>query len=691
MDGGTEVTTRAANADPLLQPFRIKGLLLRNRVMSTSHAIALHEKARPTLRYQLYHEEKAKGGIALTMFGGSSNVAPDSATVFGQLHVGHDDVIPYFQEFSARIHAHGAALMCQITHLGGRTHWRADHWLPVLAPSRSREKLHRAIAKEMDEQDIDRVVHAFGQAARRCREGGLDGLEVMASGHLLGQFWSRRINRRADAYGGSLENRCRFGLRVFEEIRRQAGPDFVVGLRMSMGLFGEQGLSAADEEENAEIHRIARIYARSGLIDFLNLNFSRNDTEIGLARAMPGMEVPVAPYLHKVAAFREGLDLPVFHACRVIDVASARYAVREGIVDMIGMTREHIADPHIVNKIRRGEEDRIRPCVGATYCSWHTRCIHNPSTGQEARYPHEIAPAPERKKVVVVGAGPGGLEAARVSAERGHEVVVFEAASRPGGQLRLAARVPSRRDMSGIVDWRVAEAERLGVRFHFNTYADAGAVLVEAPDYVVVATGGTPDRLEDELPGAALCGTVTEAFEDPGRYAGTVLLFDGTGTINAASCAELLLDGPATRLVYVSPDRAALQETAGMSRPFQMRRLYEGGAEIIADHRLAAVRRQGNGLVATLANELTGAEREVGCDAVLLEHGTVPASELYDALRDISSNLGVTDVDAIAAGKPQPEVTNPEGRFLLHRVGDAVASRDAYAAILDAFRLCRDF
>jgi 2,4-dienoyl-CoA reductase-like NADH-dependent reductase (Old Yellow Enzyme family)/thioredoxin reductase len=676
-----------ASGDPLLQPFRIRHLTLRNRVMSTSHAIAFHDGARPTLRYQLYHAEKAKGGIGLTMFGGSSNIAPDSATVFGQLYVGNDDVIPHFRQFSERVHGHGSALMCQVTHLGGRTHWRADHWLPVLAPSRSREKLHRAIAKEMDRHDIERVVRAFGEAARRCREGGLDGLEVMASGHLVGQFWTSRINRRKDEYGGSLENRCRFGLRVFEEIRRQAGDDFLVGLRMSMGFFGEEGLSPEDADDAGEYQEIARLYDRSGLLDFMNLNYSRNDTELGLARAMPGMELPVAPYLSKVAEFRKALTLPVFHACRVIDVASARHAVREGIVDMIGMTREHIADPHLVAKIQAGQEDRIRPCVGAAYCSWHTRCIHNPSTGQEARYPHEIAPALVRRKVVVVGAGPGGLEAARVAAERGHEVVVFEAAPVAGGQLRLAALAPSRRDMIGIVDWRVGEAERLGVRFHYNIFADEDTILAERPDYVVLATGGVPDRLE-EMPGSELCLPVTEALADPARCQGTVLIFDGTGTIHAASAAEVLLRREVA-IVYASPDRAVLQETASMSRPLQLRQLYRGGARLLADHALIGVARASNRLLARLANELTGEVEELLCDTVLVEHGTVPTGELYEELRARAVNDGVTDVDALAAGRTQPFLPSAEG-FVLHRIGDAVASRDVYAAIFDAYRLCRE-
>src|SRR3954451_23475557 len=208
--------------DPLLQPFMLKHLRLRNRIMSTSHACGLEEGGMPTDRYQTYHEEKAKGGIALTMFGGSSNVAPDSPNIFRQLNVSTDAIIPHLQQFSERIHAHGAAIMCQITHLGRRGEPYASNWLPTIGPSPIRETLHRSFPKEMDEHDIGRVVKAYGAAARRCRDGGLDGIEVLGGGHLIGQFLSPKTNRRTDAFGGSRENRCRLGLMVFEEIRRQS-------------------------------------------------------------------------------------------------------------------------------------------------------------------------------------------------------------------------------------------------------------------------------------------------------------------------------------------------------------------------------------------------------------------------------------------------------------------------------------
>ena len=287
----------------------------------------------------------------------------------------------------------------------------------------------------MDQHDIARVIKAFGAAARRCKEGGLDGIETHAGGHLIGQFMSPKMNRRTDGFGGSLANRCRFGLMVHEEIRRQAGDHFLVGLRHVVDEHDQQGLSFDDCVETL------RLFERAGTIDFFNANYGRIDTEIALAvDSMPGMASPIAPWLTRIGQFKKQIRLPVFHAARISDIATARYAIREGLLDMVAMTRAHIADPHIVAKLQAGQEQRIRPCVGATHCQsqYRPHCVHNPSTGRELTLPHHVprSSGPPRK-VVVIGGGPAGLEAARVAGERGHHVVLFEAAPRLGGQVLM--------------------------------------------------------------------------------------------------------------------------------------------------------------------------------------------------------------------------------------------------------------
>jgi len=665
-------------ADPLLQPLEIRGVTIRNRVFSSAHACGTHSGTMPGLRFQRYHEEKAKGGIGLTMFGGSSNVAPDSPNVFEQLDVGTDEIVPYFAEFSARIHRHGAALMCQITHLGRRGDDAVGPWLPTIAPSRSREILHRCFAREMDRHDIARVVRAFGDAAKRCEDGGLDGIETMASGHLIGQFLGPDTNRRTDEFGGSIENRARFALMVHEEMRRRVGEGFAIGIRLSVDDDNPEGLSAADAVS------FAKILQREGTIDFFNANFGRIDTEIGLSeQCMPHMSMPLAPWLNPVGNFKRQVSLPVFHAARITDIATARHAVRAGLLDMAGMTRAHIADPQIVNKILRGEEERIRPCVGASHCRHkRPRCVHNPVTGAEMEFPQVIerSNTPGRR-VVVVGGGPAGLEATRVAAERGHRVTLFEAAPKLGGQVLLAAQSWWRKDLSGIIDWRAAELERLGAEVRTSAWAEAEDVLALDPDVVVVATGGAPDQ--DWLAGAEHCTSGWDLLSGAAGAGRDVLVWDGTGRQAAAIYADQLSRQGAT-VTYATADDTALAEAPSADRVVFRKHLASQGVALVLEERLVRVAREGNRLTATLRHELTGQDRILQADQVIAEHGTTPVDGLHHELRGRSRNDGVTDLDALLEGKAQP---GGKG-FELHRIGDAVSSRNIAAAVLDAYRLC---
>ena len=675
------------SSDPLLQPFRLGRLDLRNRILSTSHEPAYSENGLPKTRYRLYHEEKARGGIALTMIGGSSVVSPDSPPAFGNLHIWKDEIVPWFRQLADGVHGYGAAIMCQISHLGRRTSNYTGDWLPVLAPSPVREPAHRAFPKAIEAAEIRRIVGEYAAAAFRCREGGLDGVELECYGHLLDAFWTPRLNQRNDDYGGSLENRMRFGIEVFRAIRKAVGDDFVVGIRMSF----DEGVPGGLERDEAL--EIARHTIDAGRLDFVNVIRGRIDTDEALSGVIPIMGTPAGPHLEFVKSIRRELEVPVFHAARINDIATARYAVAEGCVDMVGMTRAHMADPHIAVKIARGEENRIRPCVGMGYCidriyeGGEALCIHNAATGREERLPHLVSRSDAGVlRVVVVGGGPAGLEAARVCAERGHRVILFEAFDEPGGQLRLAARIKRRREILGITDWLYSEVQHLQVDVRLGTLAERDEVLAEEPDVVIIATGGVPNTgfLGQ---GADLVSDTWVVLAGRASVSGDVLLFDDNGQHPGMACAEFIA-GAGARLEYVTPERTLAPDVGGMNYPAYFRVLDEHDVVLTLNRRLTGVRRQGNRLVATLYNEYSRRAVERHVDHVVVEHGTLPMDEVYDALKPDSINLGEVDNAALIACRPQSIVSNPDGRFRLFRVGDAAASRNIHSAIYDSLRLC---
>ena len=680
----------ATSSDPLLQPYRLKHLTLRNRIMSTAHEPNYTEDGMPKDRYRLYHLEKAKGGIALTMTAGSALVAEDSPAAFGNLHAYKDEIVPWLKRLADDCHEQGSAVMIQLTHLGRRTAWNHSDWLPVLAPSPVREPAHRAFPKEAEDWDLARIAKGYAAAAERMQAAGLDGIELECYGHLLDGFWSPATNLREDDYGGSLENRLRFTYRVLDAIRAAVGPDFIMGLRLVCDEDWERGLSREDGIE------IARRLVATGQIDFLNVIRGHIETDAALAGVIPVMGMRASPHLDFAGEVRQETRFPVFHAARIPDVATARHAVAEGKLDMVGMTRAHIADPHIVRKVAEGREEEIRPCVGATYCldriyeGHEALCIHNPATGREATMPHVVAKSDgPARKVVVVGAGPAGLEAARVSALRGHKVTLFEAADQPGGQIRLAARLSRRKELIGIVEWRMARLEDAGVAFRFNTLAEAGDVLAEEPDIAIVATGGLPNT--DVLDaGSELAVSSWDILSGDAKPAEEVLLYDDNGAHPGMSAAEVLAEAGA-RLEIVSPERFFAPEIGGLNHVQYARAFQDRGVAVTINTRLRKIARAGNKLAATLGSDYSDATSERLVDQVVIEHGSLPLDDVYFALKEGSRNRGEVDYRALIAGRPQAVATNPEGAYQLFRIGDAVSSRNIHAAIYDALRLCKDF
>jgi N-methyl-L-proline demethylase len=670
--------------DPLLQPFKLKHLTLRNRLMTSSHEPAYPEDGMPKGRYRAYHAERAKAGIALTMTAGSAAVAQDSPPVFNNILAYKDEVVRWMKLMVDECHDHGAAVMIQLTHLGRRTRWDKADWLPVVAPTHAREPAHRAFPKLIEDWDIARITSDFADAAERMKAAGVDGVEFESYGHLLSQFWSPMSNHLDNDYGGSLENRMRFSLDVLKAVRERVGPDFILGVRYVADELSPQGY---DKAEGIEISKILK---NSGFIDFLNVTQGHIDTDPGLTDNIPIMGMASAPHLNAAGEVRAATRFPVFHATRIQDVATARFAIESGKADMIGMTRAHMADPHIMRKILEKREHDIRPCVGANYCldriyqGAMALCIHNPSTGREETLPHDIPRAAKRRKVVIAGAGPGGVEAARVAAERGHEVIVFEAAGKAGGQILLTAQNPRRREMMGIIDWRVAQCEAKGVSFRYNTWATGEAVMAENPDVVIVATGGLP-HVEILSAGNDLVVSAWDIISGDVKPGTNVLIYDDAGDHAGLQAAEVIARAGG-KVEIMTRDRSFAPEVMAMNLVPYMRELQKRDVTFTVTYLLEAVKRSGNQLLAVIGSDYGGIAKQQLHDQIVVNHGTRPADDLYFELKPLSVNRGAVNYQRLIKGKPQEA---PKGGFALYRIGDAVAARNTHAAIYDANRLLR--
>ena len=674
--------------DPLLQPFMLKRLSLKNRIMMTSHEPAYPENGMPKERYLAYHLERAKAGVALTMTAGSATVSRDSPPVFNNILAYKDEVVPFLRDMADACHEHGCAVMLQLTHLGRRTGWNKGDWLPAVSPSHQREAAHRAFPKKLEGWDIDRIIGDYADAAERMYAAGLDGIELQAYGHLMDQFWSPLTNTLEAPYGGSLNNRIRFTLEVLQAIRDRVGERFIVGVRYTAD---EAYAGGINPSEGIEISKILR---DTGHVDFLNVIRGRINTDAALTDVIPIMGMKNSPHLDFAGAVREATGFPVFHGAKIPDVATARHAIADGKLDMVGMTRAHMADPHLVRKIMQGKEVDIRPCVGANYCldriyqAGDALCIHNAATGRELTMPHDIAKADVRKKVVIIGAGPGGLEAARVAAERGHQVVVLEAAAKPGGQIRLTAQTPRREDMMEIINWRMAQCQAKKVEFQFNTWAEAHDVKALNPDVVIVATGGMPDT-NVLASGNELAVSSWDILSGDAKFGKNVLIFDDAGDHPALQAAELLANSGA-KVEIMTPDRSFSPDVMAMNLVPYMRSLQDKDVTFTVTYRVASARRIVDQIELTLSSDYGSINKTRLVDQLVINHGTLPLDGLYFDLKHGASNQGELDHRAFIKGLPQTQVSNPEGSYQLFRIGDAVAARNTHAAIYDGLRLAKD-
>lgn len=571
----------------LFSPLRINALTLRNRIAFSPHTTGFAAQGGClTEREAAYQAARAHGGVALTVLG--TNVVHCSSTLdYGVLGNFDDSYIAGYKLVSDAVHTYGTKIFAQLNHQGG-TAVRKDSPPHLSAPSPFASYLHNDIPQEMDRALIQEIVRAFGDAAARCQRGGLDGVLIHAAhGYLLNQFLSPLTNHRTDEYGGSLENRMRALVEVLGSVRGATGADYPVGVRLSVDEYVPGGLRL-----DASLEIATRLEA-SGLIDYLDVSTGVGYDLYSEAKHYPSMQFPPLTWVDLAAEVKRVVKIPVACAGRIRTPAEAEAILREGKVDLVQMARALIADPKWANKARAGRTNEIRPCMyissgclGRLHRGLAISCVQNPSVGREREF-ETIGPAEAPKRVIVVGGGPAGMQAAMTARERGHAVILLERTARLGGQARIAARAPQRGEILNAILFLERELARHDVGIRLNTNAGVDAILSESPDVVIVATGADAGGLGPERADTRRSFSARAILQYCLTLCGRIVVMDGLGRIAASSAAQFLA-GRGCEVFLTSRSYATGANIDATTRPIIEKTLRESGVTMLAGQEVVA-------------------------------------------------------------------------------------------------------
>jgi 2,4-dienoyl-CoA reductase-like NADH-dependent reductase (Old Yellow Enzyme family) len=639
----------------LYSPFTIRNTRVKNRIMSTGHDTTLPTDFVPNDALIAYQQARAKGGVGLIVLQ-VAGVHETARYTSHLLMATSDDCIPGYRRLAEVCHAEGATVFGQLFHPGREIMETAEGTAPVAyAPSAVPNQRFHVMPRALTTGMIGEIVEGYGTAAGRLEAAGIDGVEIVGShGYLPAQFVNPRANLREDAYGGSLDNRLRFLREIVGTIRRQTGPDFVVGLRFSAEDRDLNGLTAEEVSE--------ALVALDGTFDYFNLTIGSSSSFGGAVHIAPAMAFASAYGAPAAAAIKQKVRTPVFYAGRVNQPQDAERLIANGEADMVGMTRALICDPDMPSKAQEGRFDDVRACIACNQaCIGHFQlgvpisCIQHPETGRELRYGKTI-PASAVKRVLVVGGGPAGLKAAAVAAERGHRVTLYEASGRLGGQALLAQLLPRRLEFGGIVTNLAREAELAGVTVIRNTRVDLALIERERPDAVVIATGATPRH--PDLPGAETAHVVDawQVLREEVNVGASVLVADWRCDWIGMGVAEKLA-------------RAGCKVRLAVNG-------YMPGQRI-----QAYVRDQWAGVLHDLGVEVIPYADLYGVDGqtVYLAHVTGREPIIVDGIDTLVTSLGHDAVNGLEA-----ELADFGGE--VHVIGDCLTPRTAEEAVLEGLK-----